>query len=575
MRTHYNNELTIKNVGENVVLNGWVNRTRNLGSLFFVDLRDRFGITQLTFDENLFEEAQKLKNEYVIEIEGEVIERQSKNPNLKTGDIEVLVHKLNILNKAEQTPIAINDTENVLEETRLKYRYLDLRRPKQQDFLIKRHQIVQQVRNTLVNKGFYELETPFLGRSTPEGARDYLVPSRVHHGSFYALPQSPQIYKQLFMVAGFEKYFQITKCFRDEDLRRDRQPEFTQIDIEASFIDEKDIKEVAYEIIKTTFKNVINYEVPEKFDSISFNEAISKYGSDKPDRRFEMLLNDYTNLLLPLNIPLFEGDSYIAGIKVNDASFYSRRKIDELTDFVKSQGAKALAFIKKNDNKYSGSIVKFLDEKTLEMFELNDNEMVFIIPGEFMEISEILGNLRLRVANDLELIDENKYDFLWVEDFPLLEYDQEDQRYYAKHHPFTQPKDVDVLKNDPINAKARAYDLVINGYEVAGGSIRIHLSDVQDLMFETLGFDEEEIKTKFGFFVDALKYGTPPHGGIAFGLDRLVMLITKTNNIRDVIAFPKTQNARDLMMDAPNKVDDIQLDELNITFKKVEKHEEN
>src|SRR5690554_4760588 len=365
MRSHYNNELNLNNLGERVTLNGWVSKSRNLGGLIFVDLRDRFGITQLTFkEEKVYELAVTLKNEDVISITGLVIERESKNKNIKTGDIEVLVDTLEVLSRANPLPIIVGDS-NVLEETRLKYRYLDLRNPKQQNYLIKRHEVMQATRKVLVGDGFYELETPLLGKSTPEGARDYLVPSRVHKGQFYALPQSPQMYKQLFMVAGFEKYFQITKCFRDEDLRSDRQPEFTQIDIEASFIDEKDIKEVAYEIIKTTFKNVINYEVPEKFDSISFNEAISKYGSDKPDRRFEMLLNDYTNLLLPLNIPLFEGDSYIAGIKVNDASFYSRRKIDELTDFVKSQGAKALAFIKKNDYKYSGSIVKFLDEKTL------------------------------------------------------------------------------------------------------------------------------------------------------------------------------------------------------------------
>src|SRR5690554_409616 len=565
MRTHYNNELTIKNLGQRVTLNGWVSRTRNLGSLFFDDLRDRFGITQLTFAEGeIFTKAHVLKSEYVIEIEGIVIERQSKNPNLKTGEIEVLVDKLEILNEAKQPPIIISDDENILEETRLKYRYLDLRIPKQQKYLIERHKIVQSVRNVLVNRGFYELETPFLGRSTPEGARDYLVPSRIHPGNFYALPQSPQIYKQLFMVAGFEKYFQITKCFRDEDLRADRQPEFTQIDIEASFIDEKDIMNLAEELVIDTFNNVLNLKVEGNFDQITFNDAMKHYGTDKPDRRFNMIINDYTNHFNNIDIPLFNDEKYIAGIVVDDASFYSRKKLDELTNIVKKHNAKALAFVKNNNNEFSGSIVKNLNDEQLKALNLEDNQMLLLIPGEFETVSNALGVLRLKVAKDLELIDNNKYDFLWVVDFPLLEFDIEDDRYYARHHPFTHPKNVSDLKNNPEQALARAYDLVINGYEVAGGSIRIHQSEVQDLMFETLGFSEEEIKATFGFFVDALKYGTPPHGGIAFGLDRLVMLITKTNNIKDVIAFPKTQNARDLMMDAPNLVEEIQLKELSI-----------
>ena len=565
MRTHYNNELTIKNLGQRVTLNGWVSRTRNLGSLFFVDLRDRFGITQLTFAEGeIFTKAHVLKSEYVIEIEGVVIERQSKNPNLKTGEIEVLVDKLEILNEAKQPPIIISDDENILEETRLKYRYLDLRIPKQQKYLIERHKIVQSVRNVLVNRGFYELETPFLGRSTPEGARDYLVPSRIHPGNFYALPQSPQLYKQLFMVAGFEKYFQITKCFRDEDLRADRQPEFTQIDIEASFINEKDIMNLAEELVIDTFNNVLNLKVDANFDQITFNDALKYYGTDKPDRRFEMLIKDYTKYFKNIDVPLFNNESYIAGIIVDDAKFYSRKKIDELTNIIKKHNAKALAFIKNNNNVYSGSIVKNLNDEQLNNLKLEDNQMLILIPGEFETVSNALGVLRLQVAKDLNLIDNNKYDFLWVVDFPLLEFDHEDNRFYARHHPFTHPKNVDDLKNNPKQALARAYDLVINGYEVAGGSIRIHQSDVQDLMFETLGFSDAEIKAKFGFFVDALKYGTPPHGGIAFGLDRLVMLITKTNNIKDVIAFPKTQNARDLMMDAPNLVEEIQLKELSI-----------
>ena len=568
MRTHYNNELNINNVGEKVRLNGWVAKTRNLGSLLFVDLRDRFGITQLIFPEELSKEASKLRNEYVIEITGTVVERQSKNKNIPTGDIEVLVETLEILNTAKQTPIIISDDENILEDTRLKYRYLDLRRHKVQKFLIKRHEILQAVRTTLVNKGFYELETPFLGRSTPEGARDYLVPSRIHPGQFYALPQSPQMYKQLFMVAGFEKYFQITKCFRDEDLRADRQPEFSQIDIEASFIKEEDIFNLIEELLKNTFKSVLNLDIKTPFVKMDYKEAIDKYGTDKPDTRYEMLISNYTNFFKTIDIPLFNNEEHIAGIIASDAKFYSRRKIDELTNLVKKNHGKALAFIKYQNNEYSGSIVKSLTEEQLNSLNLKDNEILFLVPGLYEDVQNSLGALRIQVAKDLNLIDPNKYNFLWVVNWPLLEYSKEDNRFYAKHHPFTAPQSYEALKNDPHNALARAYDVVLNGYELGGGSIRIHNSEMQDLMFKQLGFTEEDIKQRFGFFVDALQYGTPPHGGIALGLDRLVMLMTKTDNIRDVIAFPKTQNARDLMMDAPNYVEDIQLKELNLPINK-------
>jgi len=567
MRTHYNNDLTIKNLNEEVVLIGWVSRTRDLGSLFFVDLRDRFGITQLVFDDSTKKEALKLKQEYLIKVKGVVIERQSKNKHIKTGDIEVLVSNLTILNESKQPPIIISDDENILEETRLKYRYLDLRRPKQQKYLLKRHEIVQAARNVLVNEGFYELETPILGLSTPEGARDYLVPSRVHPGSFYALPQSPQIYKQLFMVSGFEKYFQFTKCFRDEDLRRDRQPEFSQIDIEASFVKEEDIQALAEKIVKETFKKTLNLDIKTPFNKISYYEAMSKYGSDKPDLRFEMLIKDYTEYFKDKDVPLFKDKKYVKGIVANNAKFYSRRKIDELTELVKKNHGEALAFIKYQDNQYSGSVVRGLEDTQLNKLNLKENEVLFLVPGNFTDVSTSLGALRLKVASDLDLIDNNKYEFLWVNDFPLLEYDEEENRYFAVHHPFTEPKDVNELKNNPKEVLAKAYDLVCNGYELAGGSIRIYKEEVQNLMFETLGFSKEEIESQFGFFVNALKYGTPPHGGIAFGLDRLVMLITKTNNIRDVIAFPKTQNARDLMMDAPGKVSKEQLEELKINIK--------
>ncbi|VEU80800.1 aspartate--tRNA ligase [Haploplasma axanthum] len=568
MRTHYNHELTIKNVGENVVLNGWVAKARNLGSLMFVDLRDRFGITQLTFPDTLFAEANKLKNEYVIEVKGKVIERQSKNKNISTGDIEVLVSELNILNTASQPPIIISDDENILEETRLKYRYLDLRRPKVQSYLLKRHEIIQAAREVLVKEGFYELETPILGRSTPEGARDYLVPSRIHEGQFYALPQSPQMYKQLFMVAGFEKYFQFTKCFRDEDLRADRQPEFSQIDIEASFLSEVEIQTLIEKLLKNTFKKVLDLDIKVPFERMEYSDAIKFYGSDKPDTRFEMLIKDYTKTFSETNVPLFENEEYIAGISANDAKYYTRKKIDELTHLVKKNHGKALAFIKLQDGEFAGSIVKNLTSEELLSLGLKENEILFLVPGDFSNVSNSLGALRNQVARDLNLIDSNKFNFLWVINWPLLEYDEEAKRFFAMHHPFTAPNSIDALRNDPKNALARAYDVVLNGYELGGGSIRIHNKEMQDLMFKTLGFTDEEIKQRFGFFVNALQYGTPPHGGIALGLDRLVMLMTKTDNIRDVIAFPKTQNARDLMMEAPNFVEEEQLVELSIKVSK-------
>lgn len=566
MRTNYNDDLTLKDLNKTVILNGWVSKTRNLGGLLFVDLRDRFGITQLTFDpeSKIYEKALKLRSEFVIQVEGVVIERISKNKQIKTGEIEVLVHDLEILSEASQPPIIISDDENILEDTRLKYRYLDLRRPKVQKYLLKRHEIIQSTRSVLVKEGFYELETPMLGKSTPEGARDYLVPSRIHKGQFYALPQSPQIFKQLFMVAGFEKYFQFAKCFRDEDLRSDRQPEFTQIDIEASFIKEDDIFLLIENMMKHTFKEVLDVEVQTPFLKMPYFEAMNNYGSDKPDMRFEMLLKDYTNIFSKEEVPLFAGEPVIKGIVANDAKFYSRRKIDDLTNLVKKHQGKALAFVKKQNDEYTGSIVKALSDKALASLDLKENEVLFLVPGELETVNNALGVLRNQVAKDLELIKEGDFKFLWVTDWPLLEFDAEDNRYYAKHHPFTQPKSNEGLLNNPKEAIARAYDIVLNGYELGGGSIRIHEKQVQDLMFKTLGFTEAEVKERFGFFTEALSYGTPPHGGIALGLDRLVMLMTNTTNIRDVIAFPKTQNARDLMNDAPSRVDDIQIKELGI-----------
>ncbi|HHT98944.1 MAG TPA: aspartate--tRNA ligase [Acholeplasma sp.] len=562
--THHNNELTLKNLGEQVYLKGWVAKVRNLGALIFIDLRDRFGITQLVVKPEFkdYALAEKIRNEYVIEVQGVVIERESKNKNILTGEIEVEVTNLNIFSTAETTPIQITNETDALEETRLKYRYLDLRRPRAQKFLIQRHHIMQQVRSVLVRRGFYELETPMLGLSTPEGARDYLVPSRLYPGHFYALPQSPQMYKQLFMVAGFEKYFQFAKCFRDEDLRADRQPEFTQVDIEASFIDEEDIFELAEDIIKTTFKNVLNLDIPTPFLRMSYNEAMDKYGSDKPDMRFEMLLENYS--FLAEKVPFFENEVVKGFVAKGAQNEFTRKRIDELTALVKKHHGKALAFVKKANNEYSGSIAKFLDDAIYDQLKLDNEDILFLVPGTYDNVSQSLGTLRIEVARQLGLIDENRYSFLWVVDWPLLEYSEDEGRFYAKHHPFTAAKDFNELKNNPKEALAKAYDVVLNGYELGGGSIRIHNQEDQALMFETLGFSKDDIRTKFGFFVDALKYGTPPHGGIALGFDRLVMLMTKTDNIKDVIAFPKTQSAKDQMTNAPGVVEQKQLNELKI-----------
>lgn len=562
--THHNNELTLKNLGEQVYLKGWVAKVRNLGALIFIDLRDRFGITQLVVKPEFkdYALAEKIRNEYVIEVQGVVIERESKNKNILTGEIEVEVTSLNIFSIAETTPIQITNETDALEETRLKYRYLDLRRPSAQKFLIQRHHIMQQVRSVLLRRGFYELETPMLGLSTPEGARDYLVPSRLYPGHFYALPQSPQMYKQLFMVAGFEKYFQFAKCFRDEDLRADRQPEFTQVDIEASFIDEEDIFELAEDIIKTTFKNVLNLDIPTPFLRMSYNEAMDKYGSDKPDMRFEMLLENYS--FLAEKVPFFENEVVKGFVAKGAQNEFTRKRIDELTALVKKHHGKALAFVKKANNEYSGSIAKFLDDAIYDQLKLDNEDILFLVPGTYDNVSQSLGTLRIEVARQLSLIDENRYSFLWVVDWPLLEYSEDEGRFYAKHHPFTAAKDFNELKNNPKEALAKAYDVVLNGYELGGGSIRIHNQEDQALMFETLGFSKDDIRTKFGFFVDALKYGTPPHGGIALGFDRLVMLMTKTDNIKDVIAFPKTQSAKDQMTNAPGVVEQKQLNELKI-----------
>ena len=579
MKINNNNDFTIKDVGKEVLLHGWVMKKRDLGGVIFIDLRDRSGIIQLIVnpDNKYYDIASNLKSEYVIEVNGIIRERTNKNSNLKTGDIEVEVSKLELLNPSEDLPFEISNNTTALEDIRLKYRYLDIRRDAIKDKLITRHKITMAVREYLDNNGFIEVETPILCRSTPEGARDYLVPSRVSKGKFYALPQSPQIYKQLLMVGGIEKYFQIAKCFRDEDLRADRQPEFTQIDMEMSFIDEFDIMNVAENMIAHIFKKIKNIDIKLPLLKMKYVDAIDYYGSDKPDLRFEMKINDITEIFKDTEFTLFKNsisNNEIINciIAKNAHDKFSRKEIDKLTEFVKTYKANGLFYLK-FENEVSGSIAKNISEKELnnlkEKLNIENGDIVFIISGKKNIVKTSLGALRIKLAQTLNLIDENDYKLLWVVDFPSFEYSEEDKRYYACHHPFTAPKDEDIDKliSDRGNCYSKAYDIVINGYEAGGGSIRIHNADVQKKMFEALGFTYEEAYEKFGYLMDAFKYGTPPHGGIAFGLDRLTMLLTNTDNIRDVIAFPKTASASDLMCETPNTVDESQLRDLHIGIK--------
>jgi len=554
-----NNELRKKDIGRIVTLRGWVSKRRDLGGLIFVDLRDYHGITQLTFKPEMksYKLAQTLKAEYVIKVTGEVILRESINKDLPTGDIEVLVNELTILNESEPLPIGVGYDDNALEETRLRYRYLDLRKPQQQRYLIKRHEITQAIRTALLKEGFFELETPILGKSTPEGARDFLVPSRLYHGSFYALPQSPQLYKQLYMVSGFEKYFQFAKCFRDEDLRADRQLEFTQVDIECSFMNMDEILSMCERMISYTFKEVLNIDLKTPFLRLPYKEAISLYGSDKPDLRYDLKLED-ANIT---GVPFLEG-KIVRKITLKGVNL-TRKEIDALTVEGKKNHLEGLAYLKYDGDNLSGSISKFFNTSPI-----NEGELVLYGFGDdFERVSTGLGAIRRALAKHFNLIDESVYSFLWVVDFPLLEYSLEEDRFVARHHPFTSSKNgLDGNKEDLI---ANAYDMVLNGYELGGGSIRIHNAKEQQKMFKLLGMDEKTIQTQFGFLVEALKYGTPPHGGIAFGLDRIVMLMTKTNNIRDVIAFPKIQSARDIMLNAPDKVSKEQLEELGLIIKEA------
>ena len=576
-RTHNNGELRLQDVNSEVTLCGWVAKRRNFGALVFIDLRDRYGITQLVFNEDIATQISDVRNEYVLQVKGTVVERKDKNPKLETGEIEVVVREVKIVNTAITTPIIIADETDALEDTRLKYRYLDLRRPVLQKNLILRNRITLLVRNYLAKYGFTEVETPILCRSTPEGARDYLVPSRISKGEFYALPQSPQLYKQLLMVGGMDRYFQIARCFRDEDLRADRQPEFSQIDIEMSFVDEEDIWSMTEGLMKEIFKDIKGIELPE-FKRIPYDTCMEKYGSDKPDLRFDMPLYNVSEVFANTEFKVFENCLNEGGIiqamnVKNGADKFSRKQLDKLQDYVKVYGAKALANLKLTSEGFAGSVTKVLSNAEKEalrtMLNIEENDIVFFVADKKKVAQTSLGALRVKLGHDLDLINKDAYEFLWVTDFPMFEYDENENRYVAAHHPFTSPnlEDVDKLMSDPAHCYSRAYDLVLNGYELLSGSIRIHDQKLQEKVFEAIGMTLEEAHEKFSWFMDAFQYGTPPHGGVGIGLERLTMILAGTDNIRDVVAFPKTASASDLMAQAPSPVDPAQLKELGIETK--------
>lgn len=576
-RTHNNGELRLQDVNSEVTLCGWVAKRRNFGALVFIDLRDRYGITQLVFNEDIATQISDVRNEYVLQVKGTVVERKDKNPKLETGEIEVVVREVKIVNTAITTPMIIADETDALEDTRLKYRYLDLRRPVLQKNLILRNRITLLVRNYLAKYGFTEVETPILCRSTPEGARDYLVPSRISKGQFYALPQSPQLYKQLLMVGGMDRYFQIARCFRDEDLRADRQPEFSQIDIEMSFVDEEDIWSMTEGVMKEIFKDIKGIELPE-FKRIPYDTCMEKYGSDKPDLRFDMPLYNVSEVFSNTEFKVFENCLNEGGIiqamnVKNGADKFSRKQLDKLQDYVKVYGAKALANLKLTAEGFAGSVTKVLSDAEKEalrtMLNIEENDIVFFVADKKKVAQSSLGALRVKLGHDLDLINKDAYEFLWVTDFPMFEYDENENRYVAAHHPFTSPnlEDVDKLLSDPAHCYSRAYDLVLNGYELLSGSIRIHDQKLQEKVFEAIGMTLEEAHEKFSWFMDAFQYGTPPHGGVGIGLERLTMILAGTDNIRDVVAFPKTASASDLMAQAPSPVDPAQLKELGIETK--------
>lgn len=581
-RTHRCTEINNQHIDKNVTVMGWVQRRRDLGGVIFIDLRDRSGLLQIVFDissigEEGFKKAEKLRSEFVIAVEG-IVENRSEetiNPNLKTGTIEIRANKLRILSEAETPPFQIEENSNVKEDLRLKYRYLDLRRPDLQKNLIMRHKVASITRSFLNEKGFLEIETPMLTKSTPEGARDYLVPSRVHPSNFYALPQSPQIFKQLLMLSGYDRYYQIVKCFRDEDLRADRQPEFTQIDMELSFVDVDDIININEKLLQKLFKEVVNIDISLPIEKLTYQEAMDRFGSDKPDTRFGMELIDLTETVKDCGFKVFadvvKNGGSVRAINAKGCGNFPRRTIDALGEFTKTYGAKGMAWIVINeDGTYKSAITKFFTDEEVEkiiekvngqpldliMFAADNNDIVY----------DVLGNLRLEVARRLELLNKDEYKFVWVTEFPLLEWSREQKRFVAKHHPFTMPMDEDIhlLETKPEKVRAKAYDICLNGVEIGGGSIRIYQRDVQENMFEVLGFSKEEAYERFGFLLDAFKYGVPPHGGLAYGLDRMVMLMAKEDSIRDIIAFPKVKDASCPMTEAPSTVEEHQLEELSL-----------
>lgn len=576
-RSHTNGELSLKNLNEEVTLSGWVQTIRDKGFMIWIDLRDRYGITQLVFDQDrstaeLMENAKKLGREFVIQVSGKVIERVSKNPNIPTGDIEILVEKLTVLNESQLPPFTIEDETDGGEELRMKYRYLDIRRAPVRDKLIFRHKMAQKVRNYLSDEGFIEVETPVLIKSTPEGARDFVVPSRMNPGQFYALPQSPQTFKQLLMVGGMDKYFQIVKCFRDEDLRADRQPEFTQIDCEMAFVEQEDVMNVFEGMTKTLIKDITGQEFG-TFPRMTFADAMQKYGNDKPDIRFGMEFVELNDLVKGKDFKIFEDAELVVGINVEGCADYTRKQIDELVDWVKRPqvGASGMVWAKfQNDGVKTSSVNKFYNEedlaKIIEKFGAKEGDLMLILSGNEHKVRTQLSALRMELGNRLGLRKGDVFAPLWVVDFPLLEFDEESGRYHAMHHPFTSPKpeDLHLLETNPGKARANAYDMVLNGNEIGGGSIRIFDKELQSRMFDLLGFSKEEAEAQFGFLMNAFKYGAPPHGGLAFGFDRLVAILDGNEVIRDYIAFPKNNSGRDVMIDAPSKIADEQLDELEL-----------
>ncbi|MBY0146749.1 aspartate--tRNA ligase [Neobacillus niacini] len=589
-RTYFCGDVPETAIGEKVNLKGWVSKRRDLGGLIFIDLRDRSGIVQVVFNPDVSKEAlataEKIRSEYVLDIQGTVIAREDGtiNPNLKTGKIEVQAESVTIINEAKTPPFTITDKTDASEDIRLKFRYLDFRRPVIFETLKMRHQVTKQIRDFLDSEGFLDIETPILTKSTPEGARDYLVPSRVHPGEFYALPQSPQLFKQLLMLGGIERYYQIARCFRDEDLRADRQPEFTQIDIETSFLGQEDILEMMEKMMTGLMKEVKGLDIPAPFPRMTYDEAMSRFGSDKPDTRFGLELVDLSEVVKDSGFKVFAAavanGGQVKAINVTGgAEKYSRKDIDALTEFVSVYGAKGLAWLKVDGEGLKGPIAKFFAEEDSQalrsVLNANEGDLLLFVADKKNVVADALGALRSKLGKDLGLIDQSKFNFLWITDWPLLEYGEEEGRYYAAHHPFTMPvrEDLPYLDTDPARVRAQAYDLVLNGYELGGGSLRIFERSVQEKMFKVLGFTPEESQEQFGFLLNAFEYGTPPHGGIALGLDRLVMLLAGSTNLRDTIAFPKTASASDLLTDAPGAVSEAQLKELHLSLNVTNKNE--